>query len=186
MCVFNKNRSELWIALPRKVIHLYLFIYFERFAFCRSSLSWNIWQFLAAGMFSARKPALEIIDHFSNILTDHDNGGCCTKRIFAWLLLIYSFQFISAFQPRWAIPAVAEFLFSSCDLEHWPKSKVIWFKSYCSETQTNTHTHRTSCSTWTTKVVGKKVINSVSPPRSAIGAIYCSVCLKEESHGGYI
>jgi len=35
-----------------------------------------------------------------------------TLNIFVWLLLIYSFQFRSAFQPRSAIAAVAQVLFS--------------------------------------------------------------------------
>jgi len=38
---------------------------------------------------------------------------------FGWLLLISNFQFRSVFQPRSVIPAFAELLFASCDLELW-------------------------------------------------------------------
>jgi len=50
-------------------------------------------------------------DHHSNIRFD-----------FGWLLLTYSFQFMSAFQTRSATSAVAElsFTYPACDNELWP------------------------------------------------------------------
>ena len=77
--------------------------------------------------------------------------------MFGWLLLIYSFQFRSAFQPRSAIPATAELFISSYDRfnvnQHttYLAERSLHSKSYSSHTYKQTPT---DCCTRTIDIVG--------------------------------
>jgi len=74
----------------------------------------------------------------------------------------------------------------AAEVEGWLKSKTMWFKSYCAYT----HTHRTNCSTWTTKVVGKSQFsetgtqtrNSAKPYSHGISVCFSRRSLAKEQH----
>ena len=100
-----------------------------------------------------------------------------TVRLILWLvcmsacfLITFGFQFRLRF--TWlAVATVAERLFSSCDFELWPYDRDLrmdldsvnvnqhnkYQRSFSPKVivRTDKHTHRTDCSNWTTKVVGK-------------------------------
>jgi len=69
---------------------------------------------------ATRKPSLAVAPTTlaSFLANCRNRGGVLDlEKLFTWLLVIYSFQSTSAFQPLSAITAVAELLFSSCDHE---------------------------------------------------------------------
>jgi len=102
---------------------------------------------------STRNPALEVAP------------TTLATWIFAWLLLLCSFQLSSAFQPRSAISAVPESPTYDNDLRMSPRQRrrepacqisrsKVKFKSYCPDTQICTSL--ADFSTWTTKLVGNE------------------------------
>jgi len=88
---------------------------------------------------------------------------CWTRKILSWLLLIYSFKFRSAFQPRSSIPAVAAALVEICERTH--------------RQQIQTKIHRdaeTRLSQYFVHVLGAKYCNiiTVLANTSAIGILW--------------
>lgn len=73
---------------------------------------------------------------YHQILADRDN--VVARKFLVWRLLIFGFQFRSAFQPCLAILAVAELLNSSCGLELW--LMTLTFELHQGSVEINQHT----------------------------------------------